>query len=87
MGIHYITVTFEDPCHNTAVLTPAQFDDSSVEVYLFDPLSFLFIDFQVSINCLGKTQELIYSEGPLKSQGGLANFLKIENYDADPNKS
>ena len=78
MGIHFITVTFEDPCHNSAVLTPAKFDDTSKLVYLFDPVSFLFTDFTSSINCLGTTQELIYSEGPLKGSGGtttLKDFL------------
>ena len=76
-GIHFITVTFEDPCH-TAVLTPAQFADSSLTVYAYDAVSFKFTDFSVNINCLGTSQELIYREGPLLGTGlVLGDFLQI----------
>ena len=52
LGIHYITVTFADPCWS-ATVTPAKFDDSLLSVYMYDPVSFMFTDMTINIDCLG----------------------------------
>ena len=68
-------------------MTPALFENPSLTLFAYDPVSILFTDFQVSIDCLGKSQELIYSEGPLLGTGlVLSDFLQIAS-DPAPTKS
>ena len=70
LGIYRIYIHFIDPCW-LATITPAFFDDSSLTYSLFEFQEFFLTNMEVSIDCGGVTQELVYKSGLLAPSADL----------------